>query len=79
MGWPVPLALPLHHDEPADPTLLEWVKVLLDHLIGGDPWLMALLLGILILMLPVAAVVFYWTQDRPSAGGIRGEPGDRAG
>ena len=44
MGWSVLLALPLHHDEPADPTLLEWAKGLLDHLFGGGPWLMVAVL-----------------------------------
>lgn len=73
MGWSVLLALPLHHDEPADPTLLEWAKGLLDHLFGGGPWLMVVLLGILILALPVGVVLFYWTQHRPAGNGVPGE------
>ena len=68
MGWSVLLALPLHHDEPADPTLLEWAKGLLDHLFGVGPWLMVVLLGGFILLLPAALVTFYWMQRRaPSA------------
>ena len=79
MGWSVLLALPLHHDEPADPTLLEWVKGLLDHLFGGGPWLMVSLLGILILALPVGVVVFYWTQRRPAENGVPGESPENSG
>ena len=79
MGWSVLLALPLHHDEPADPTLLEWAKGLLDHLFGGGPWLMVAVLGILILALPVGVVVFYWTQHRPAGHGVPGESPENPG
>ncbi len=54
-----------HHDEPADPTLLEWVKGLLDHFIGGGPWMVVALLGLLIVALPVGVVVFYLLNRRP--------------
>ena len=73
MGWSVLLALPLHHDEPADPTLLEWAKGLLDHLFGGGPWLMVLLLGVFIFALPVGVVLFYWTQSRGISSNLPGE------
>ena len=53
-----------HHDEPADPTLLEWVKGLLDHLIGGGPWTVVALLGFLIIALPVGVVIFYLLNHR---------------
>ena len=79
MGWFVLLALPLHHDEPADPTLLEWAKGLLDHLFGGGTWLMVVLLGILILALPVGVVLFYWTQHRPVGNGVPGESPENPG
>ncbi len=79
MGWSVLLALPLHHDEPADPTLLEWAKGLLDHLFGGGPWLMVAILSALILALPVGVVFFYWTQHRLAGGGVPAESPENPG
>ena len=79
MGWAVLLALPPHHDEPADPTLLEWVKGLLDHLFGGGPWFMVALLGVIILALPAGVVAFYWTQHRSTVGAARGESRESRG
>ena len=79
MGWSVLLALPLHHDEPADPTLLEWAKGLLDHLFGGGPWLMVAILSGLILALPVGVVFFYWTQHRPDGDSVPAESPENPG
>jgi hypothetical protein len=52
-----------HHGE-ADPTLLEWIKGVLDHLIGLGPWAVVLLLGLLILAIPVGVIGFYLAQQR---------------
>ncbi len=64
MGWFVLLGLPLHHDEPADPALLEWVKGLLDHWLTGGPWLIVVGLGAVIALLPLTVMLFYWIQRR---------------
>ena len=53
-----------HHDEPADPTLLQWVKALLDHLFSPGPWPVVALLGLLIVLLPVGVVAFYLVNSR---------------
>ena len=64
MGWFVLLGLPFHHDEPADPTLLEWVKGLLDHWLAGGPWLIVVGLGAVIALLPLTVMLSYWMQRR---------------
>ena len=48
MVWWVLLSGLAHHGEAADPTLLEWVKETLDHIIGLGPWAVVLPLGLLI-------------------------------
>ena len=53
-----------HHDEPADPTLLQWVKGLLDYLLGAGPWAVVALLGLIIVLLPVGVVACYLLNAR---------------
>jgi hypothetical protein len=76
-----------HHGE-ADPALLEWIKGVLDHLIGVGPWPIVVALGLLILAIPVGVIGFYLAQQRrtgaltpgpfPSGRGET-EPGARSG
>ena len=53
-----------HHGEAADPDLLEWIRGVLDQLIGVGPWAGVVLLGLLILAIPGATVVFFLMQRR---------------
>jgi hypothetical protein len=70
--WPVLLAPWGHHGEAADPDLLEWIRGVLDHVLGVGPWAGAALMGLLILAIPAGTVVLYLIQQR------RGNP-DREG
>ena len=51
-----------HHGEPADPTLLVWIKHRLDQLLDLGPWTVVLLLGLVLVVIPVGLMVLYWTQ-----------------
>ena len=53
-----------HHEGPADPTLLAWIKLRLDQLVDVGPWTVVGVLGLLLLAMPVALVAFYFTQRR---------------
>lgn len=62
--WPFLLSVPGHHGEAADPTLLEWIRGVLDHMLGVGPWAGAALMGLLILAIPAGTVVLYLMQQR---------------
>lgn len=64
MGWTLWLGVARHHGEAADPTLLEWIKGTLDHLLRLGPWTVVLLLGAFIALLPLGLVGFYIWQQR---------------
>jgi hypothetical protein len=73
--WPVLLASWSHHGEAADPDLLEWIRGVLDHVLGVGPWAGAALMGLLILAIPAGTVVLYLIQQRrsnPDRGGRGG-------
>jgi hypothetical protein len=53
-----------HHGEAADPTLLHWIKGVLDQLVGTGPWLVVALLGVVVVAIPVSIVAFYLAQQR---------------
>ena len=61
--WSVILTVNAHHGE-ADPTLLAWIKDLLDQLIGLGPWTVVMLIGLLILAMPAGLSAFYLIQQR---------------
>jgi hypothetical protein len=63
MWWRILLSVASHHGE-ADPALLEWIKGVLDRLIGLGPWVVVILLGLLILMIPLGVIGFYLAQQR---------------
>ena len=44
----------LHHSEPADPTLLHWIREQIDAMLGLEPAAIVLILGALIVAFPVA-------------------------
>ena len=58
------LSLALHHGEAADPELLEWIKDLLDQILGLGPWTVVAFVALLIVALPIALVLFYVLQNR---------------
>ena len=51
-----------HHGEPADPTLLAWIKHRLDQLLDLGPWTVVVLLGLVLVAIPVGLMALYWTQ-----------------
>ena len=55
-----------HHDEAADPTLLDWIKRLLDGILGVGPWPVVVLLGLVIVLVPLSVMVFYLINSRAS-------------
>ena len=57
----------LHHSEPADPTLLVWIRDQIDALIGAWPPLLVIGLGVVIVALPVTIGVAAARQRRRAA------------
>jgi hypothetical protein len=71
MGWSVLNTALAHHGEAADPTLLKWIKDVLDHLLGLGPWAVIIVLGLIIVLLPVGLVTFYlWQLRNDDSGGV---------
>ena len=58
MFW-ILLSLPAHHSEPGDPELLESIQHRIDALVGLEPAVIVVLLGLLIVSMPVAIVAFF--------------------
>ncbi len=63
---PVVTILPvlLHHSEPADPTLLAWIRERIDAIPGLGPAAIVLILGALIVAFPVGLGVRVVLQRR---------------
>lgn len=63
---PVVSILPvlLHHSEPADPTLLHWIREQIDAILGLGPAAIVLTLGALIAAFPIALGVWVLMQHR---------------
>ena len=64
MGWSLLHAALAHHGEAADPTLLKWIKDVLDHFLGLGPWAVIIVLGLIIVLLPLGLVALYLWQLR---------------
>ena len=47
------LPILLHHSEPADPTLLQWIRERIDAVLGLGPAPIVLILGALIVAFPM--------------------------
>jgi len=60
------LPILLHHAEPADPTLLQWIRERIDALLGLGPAPIVLVLGALIAAFPIALGVWATIQRRRS-------------
>lgn len=58
------LTILLHHSEPADPTLLRWIRERIDAVLGLGPAAIVLILGALIVAFPVALGVWVVIQRR---------------
>ena len=57
------LASLLHHSEPADPDLIDWILEWFDLLIGGNSLIVIILIGALIFLIPISVLVFYRLFD----------------
>ena len=60
------LTILLHHSEPADPTLLHWIREQIDAILGLGPAAIVLILGALIVAFPVALGTWVVIQRRRS-------------
>ena len=58
------LTILLHHSEPADPTLLAWIRERIDAILGLGPAAIVLILGALIVAFPVALGAWVVVQRR---------------
>jgi len=63
-----PFSVPMHHGEPADPTLLEWIRVRIEELVSFGPLTIVLLIGAVIVALPVGLLIWYWLSKRRATG-----------
>ena len=61
-----PLIVPLHHEAPGDPTLMEWIKERMDGVIGLEAEAMVVIFGLLVLLIPVGILATYALQRRRS-------------
>lgn len=52
-----PVGTLLHHAEPIDPDLWEWLSAKIDHVLGISPGVMVLILGALIALFPIAVMI----------------------
>ena len=59
-----PLIVPLHHEAPGDPRLMEWIKERLDHVLGLEAEAMVALFGLMVLVIPFGILVAYALQRR---------------
>lgn len=59
-----PFNVLLHHSEPVDPTLIEWIKTELDHIFGTGPAPVVSVVGVLIIAVPLVLSYFAWRRLR---------------
>ena len=51
-----------HQGDSADPELLHWIKERLDSIFGSEPWVMAVIMGFVVLAIPVSVGFLYLMQ-----------------
>ena len=51
-----------HHQEVADPELLDWLKHRIDTVFGLDPVVIVVAIGVLVLSIPVSILSIYVIQ-----------------
>ena len=59
-----PLIVPLHHEAPGDPTMMEWIKERMDAVFGLEAEAMVVIFGLMVLVIPVGILVAYRFQRR---------------
>lgn len=62
------LPILLHHSEPADPTLLQWIRERIDAVLGLGPASIVLILGALIVAFPMVLGAIVVIQRRRREG-----------
>ena len=62
--WAILYSVASHHADSADPTLLAWIKEVLDHWFGVGPWAFVAVLAVIILAMPLGLIAFYLSQRR---------------
>ncbi len=53
-----------HHAEATDPTLVEWIKDRLDHLLGLEATTVVIVLGLVLVLFPLTLIVLARRQRR---------------
>ncbi len=53
-----------HQGDAADPELLRWIKVKLDHIFGSGPWVVIAIMGVIIVSIPIFIIVVYFMQSK---------------
>ena len=61
MAWLFSFIL-AHQGDAADPELLRWIKVKLDHIFGSGPWVVVAIMGFIIIAIPIFIIVVYLMQ-----------------
>ena len=56
-----------HQGDAADPELLRWIKVKLDHIFDSGPWVVVAIMGFVILSIPVFIIIVYLMQAKSRA------------
>jgi hypothetical protein len=59
----------LHHSEAIDPTLAEWIRQKIDDILGLDPSTIVVILGVVILVFPLALGILASRRRRALARG----------
>jgi hypothetical protein len=63
---PNPFDVLLHHSEPIDPTLWEWIEDEIHDVLGIDSAVAVLILGLLMIAFPLAVLVLAVRKQRRS-------------
>ena len=61
---PNPLETVLHHSEPIDPTLWEWLSLKIDDVLGLHSSAMVFILGAVTVLFPVVVMLLVWHRHR---------------
>jgi hypothetical protein len=59
-----PLETVLHHSEPIDPILWDWLSAKIDDVLGIPSGSMVFILGTMIVLFPVMVMVLLWRRQR---------------
>ena len=59
---PTLLSVAFHHSEPGDPVLLDWIRHIIDNLLGLGPFANIILLGLIIVAIPAGIMLAFLIQ-----------------